>query len=104
MFFIDTIVYIQLIIDFKSFWLVNITLIAANSTYSFKWMQSVTSRIQGPQWLSGTLLDYRLRGSRFGLTGVTSLCLKEKLIKPCLLLVQPRKTCPDITETLLTGM
>ena len=38
------------------------------------------------------------------LTCVTVLCLRARHINPCLVLVQPRKTCPDITEKLLTGM
>ena len=37
------------------------------------------------------------------LTGVTALWSLSKNIDPILVLVQPRKTCPFITERLLTG-
>ena len=37
------------------------------------------------------------------LTSVTVLCPWARHIYPCLVLVQPRKTRPDITEKLLTG-
>ena len=38
------------------------------------------------------------------LTSVTALYPSARHINPCLILVQPRKTCPEITEKLLTGM
>ena len=37
------------------------------------------------------------------LIGVPVLCPWERHINPCLVLVQPRKIRPDITEKLLTG-
>ena len=37
------------------------------------------------------------------LTGVTALCPWARHINPSLVLVQPRKTCPFITERLLMG-
>ena len=57
----------------------------------------------GAQWLSCRVLDWRPRG--LGLEphrrhGVVSL---SKNINPSLVLVQPRKTCPFITERLLMG-
>ena len=33
----------------------------------------------------------------------TALCTRSRHINPCLVPVQPRMTCPDITEKLLTG-
>ena len=45
--------------------------------------------------------DRRATGSN--LTGVTALCPGARHIYPCLVLVQPRKTSPNITERLLTG-
>ena len=57
-----------------------------------------------PQWLSGRVLDSRSGVAGLSLTGVTVLCPEAKHIYPCLVLVQPRKTCPGITEILLTGM
>ena len=44
--------------------------------------------------------DRRAAGS--SLTGVTG-CVLEQEINPSLVLVQPRKTCPFITERLLMG-
>ena len=46
--------------------------------------------------------DRRVAGS--SLTGVTVLCPRARRIDPYLVMVQPRKTRPDITERLLTGM
>ena len=37
------------------------------------------------------------------LTDVTVLCPRARHINPCLVLVQPRKTHPEIAEKLLTG-
>ena len=37
------------------------------------------------------------------LPGVTGLCPLARHINPCLVLVQPRKTCPETTENCLTG-
>ena len=36
-------------------------------------------------------------------TDVTALCPRARQIIPCLELVQSRKTCPNMTETMLTG-
>ena len=52
---------------------------------------------EGAQWLSGSVVECltRDRGvAGSSLTCVTALCLS----------VQPGKTCPNITENLLTGM
>ena len=43
--------------------------------------------------------DRKAAGSR--LTGVTALCPWARHINPCLVLVQPRKECPDITEQVI---
>ena len=47
-------------------------------------------------------LDQRTASS--SLTGVTVLCACARHINPSLVLVQPGKTCPDVTERLSTGM
>ena len=59
----------------------------------------------GVQWLSGRVLDSRPRGRRFEPRFephmrhfVVSL---SKNINPSLVMVQPKKTCPFITEKLL---
>ena len=60
-------------------------------------------RTVGMQWLSGRVLDLRLRGRGFEPHRghcVVSLSMK---INPSLVLVQPRKTRPFITERLLIG-
>ena len=46
--------------------------------------------------------DFRLRGSGFKPTSITVFCPRARHINPCFVLVQPRKTCPHITEILLT--
>ena len=43
------------------------------------------------------------RVARSSLNRVTALCPESRHINPCLVMVQPRKTSPDITEKLLTG-
>ena len=45
--------------------------------------------------------DRRVAGS--SLTGVTALWFLARHIYPTLVLVQPRKTCPCLTERLLMG-
>ena len=55
------------------------------------------------QWLSGRMLDSRPRGR--GLEPHLRYCFvsMSKNINHSLVLVQPRKTCPFITERLLMG-
>ena len=55
------------------------------------------------QWLNGRVLDSRLRGQ--GVEVQRRLCVVSlsKSFNPSLVLVQPRKTCPFITERLLMG-
>ena len=58
------------------------------------------------QWLSGRVLDWRPKGHRFEPHQrhcVVSLSRLARHINPCLVLVQPRKTHPDISARLLTG-
>ena len=54
----------------------------------------------GVQWLSGKVLDLRPKGRGFEPHCVVS---SSKNINPSLVLIQPRKTCPFITERLLMG-
>ena len=54
----------------------------------------------GGQWLSGRVLDSRPKGFGFGRHCIVPL---SKNIYPSLVLVQPRKTRPFITERLLMG-
>ena len=60
----------------------------------------------GAQWLSGRVLDSRLRGRWFEPHRhhcVSSVVSLSRNINPSLVLVQPRKTRPFITERLLMG-
>ena len=55
----------------------------------------------GAQWLSGRVLDSRLRGRGFEPYRHHCVVSLSKNIDPSLVLAQPRKTCPYITERLL---
>ena len=55
------------------------------------------------QWLSGRVLDSRLRGCGFEPHQRHCAMSMSKNINPRLILVQPRKTRPYITERLLMG-
>ena len=62
-----------------------------------------TQVIQGVQWLSGRVLDSRQRGHVFEPHQRHCVVSLSNNINPSLVLVQPRKTCPYITERLLMG-
>ena len=62
-------------------------------------LTEVSFKISGVQWLIGR--DRRAAGS--SLTGVTALCPRARHINPSLVLAQPRKNRPFITERLLMG-
>ena len=57
----------------------------------------------GAQWLSGRVLDSRPKGRGFELHRRQCVVSLSKNINPSLVLVQPRKTRPFITERLLMG-
>ena len=57
----------------------------------------------GAQWLSGRVLDLRLKGRGFEPHRRHCVVSLSKNINPSLVLVQPRKTRPFITERLLMG-
>ena len=52
----------------------------------------------GAQWLCGRVFDSRSRGCGLSITGGTVLCQWARHINSCLVLVQHRKTRPDMTE------
>ena len=66
--------------------------------YLFFYMQ-----VWGAQWLSGRVLESRLRGHRFEPHRRHCLVSLSKNTNPSLVLVQPRKTPPFIIERLLMG-
>ena len=57
----------------------------------------------GAQWLSGRVLDLRPRGRGFEPHRRHCVVSLSKNINPSLVLVQPRKTRPCLTERLLMG-
>ena len=57
----------------------------------------------GAQWLSDKVLDSRLSDRGFEPHRRHCVVSLSKNINPSLVLVQPRKTCPFITEQLLIG-
>ena len=57
----------------------------------------------GAQWLSGRVLDSRPKGGGFEPPRRNCVVSLSKNINPSLVLVQPRKTRPFITERLLMG-
>ena len=61
------------------------------------------SRDVGAQWLSGRVLDSRPKGRGFEPQRRHCVVSLSKNINPSLVLVQPRKTRPFITERLLMG-
>ena len=58
----------------------------------------------GAPCLSGRVLDSRLRGSRFEPHRRHCVVFFRKTLCPLLRLVQPSKTCPAMTEKMLTGI
>ena len=58
---------------------------------------------KGAQWLSGRALDSRPKGRGFEPHRRHCVVSLSKNINPSLVLVQPRKTRPFITERLLMG-
>ena len=59
--------------------------------------------VLGAQWLSGRVLDSRPKGRGFEPHRRHCVVSLSKNINPSLVLVQPRKTRPFITERLLMG-
>ena len=57
----------------------------------------------GAQWLSGRVLDWRPKGPGFEPHRRNCVVSLSKYINPSLVLVQPKKTGPYITERLLMG-
>ena len=57
----------------------------------------------GAQWLSGRVLDWRPKGGGFQPHRPHCVVSLSKNINPSLVLVQPRKTRPFITERSLMG-
>ena len=58
---------------------------------------------RGAQWLSGRVFDPRLRGQGFESHRRHCVVSFTKSINPSLVLVQPMKTRPFITERMLMG-
>ena len=71
------------------------------SLYNKQWYPDQTA--MGAQWLSGRVLDSRPKGRGFEPHRRHCVVSLSKNINPSLVLVQPRKTRPFITERLLMG-
>ena len=67
-----------------------------------KWYISYTY-VLGAQWLNGRVLDSRPKGRGFEPQRRHCVVSLSKNINPSLVLVQPKKTRPFITERLLMG-
>ena len=63
----------------------------------------IYQKLEGAQWLSGRALDSRPKGRGFEPHRRHCVVSLSKNINPSLVLVQPRKTRPFITEILLMG-
>ena len=66
------------------------------------WNECITCS-RGAQWLSGRVLDSRPKGRGFEPHRRHCVVSLSKNINPSIVLVQPRKTRPFITERLLMG-
>ena len=66
-------------------------------------MKKCKTKFVGAQWLSGRVLDSRPKGRVFEPHRRHCVVSLSKNINPSLVLVQPRKTRPFITERLLMG-
>ena len=78
--------------------------LAQNTTQFWRLvLENFITVIQGAQWLSGRVLDSRQKGRGFEPHRRHCVVSLSKNINPSLVLVQPRKTCPFITERLLMG-
>ena len=68
-----------------------------------KFIEANNNINRGAQWLSGRVLDSRPKGRGFEPHRRHCVVSLSKNINPSLVLVQPRKTRPFITERLLMG-
>ena len=71
--------------------------------WSKQFTMNIISMQQGAQWLSGRVLDSIPKGRGFEPHRRHCIVSLSKNINPSLVLVQPRKTRPFITERLLMG-
>ena len=84
----------------KNSWWFFLCFFAYNTSH--KCLVNIT-KWQGAQWLSGRVLDSRPKGRGFEPHRRHCVVSLSKNINPSLVLVQPRKTRPYITERLLMG-
>ena len=71
-------------------------------TSTVSYIRTSTAK-EGAQWLNGRVLDSRSRGRGFEPHRRHCVVVLEKYNYPSLVLVQPRKTRPCLTERLLLG-
>ena len=106
--FCDNVLFsIEIIVFFKAlkflFKQINRILHLLSFHMKFKKVREFHFHFKGAQWLSGRVLDSRPKGHGFEPHRRHCVVSLSKNINPSLVLVQPRKTRPFITETLLMG-
>ena len=97
--------------DIKYAWILNKKYVSRNysifllGTLLVSWwiLSRIFIQVKGAQWLSGRVLDSRPRGRGFEPHRRHCLVSLSENINPSLVLVQPRKIRPFITERLLMG-
>ena len=77
--------------------------ILGNSHITISASRNRKNFLEGAQWLSGRVLDSRPKGRGFEPHRHHCVVSLSKNINPSLVLVQPRKTRPFITERVLMG-
>ena len=78
-------------------------LLSSADCFKIDFSKNFIRNIQGVQWLSGRMLDSKPRGPGFEPHQRHCVVSLSKNIIPSLVLVQPRKTYPYITERFLVG-
>ena len=73
----------------------------SNDIYILVYIIYIDTQLMRAQWLSGRVLDLRPSGRGFNTHWRHCVVSLSKYINPSLVLVQPRKTSPFITERLL---
>ena len=74
-----------------------------NSIIKKQFYKGITGKSEGAQWLSGRVLDSRLRGRGFEPHWRHCVVSLSKTHLSLLCTVQPRKTRHNMTEKLLNG-
>ena len=82
-----------------AYWVILHALLSSADFFKSNFLQKIFQEHLGAQWPSGRVLESRQRGLLVRASPALLRCVLEQDT----LMVQPRKTHPDITENLLTG-